>query len=261
MQDWYQLPLQMGKPLWTEPFFGDDGSGAMMVNYSVPVYDSSWRYLASVGASLELNWLAGIISAMEVGGKGYVFLVTSNGAFVSHPRRELLMRETLFTVAEMENRPDLIPLGYSMIRGETGVHSLYDPLRGRLLVFFRPVGDMGWSLGIVFPEEEVLDDIIRLRRVQTFLGLGGLMALLLMVFFISGRISGPIRRLKDATQRLSSGDLKRLSAGLRTGRGGLLTVSFASMRETCFFTWTGSRPRRRRVSESPANWTSRGRSR
>lgn len=232
VQDWYQLPLQMGKPLWTEPFFGDDGSGAMMVNYSIPVYDASLRYLASVGASLELNWLAGIISAMEVGGRGYVFLVSANGTFVSHPRRELLMRETLFTVAEMENRPDLIPLGHSMIGGETGVHSLIDPLRGRLLVFFRPVGDMGWSLGIVFPEEEVLDDIIHLRRVQTFLGLGGMLALLLMVFFISGRISGPIRRLKDATQRLSSGDLDVPLPPI-SGRDevALLTVSFASMRE------------------------------
>ena len=169
---------------------------------------------------------------MEVGGHGYVFLVTSNGAFVSHPRRELLMRETLFTVAEMENRPDLIPLGHRMIRGEKGVASLYDPLRGDLLVFFRPVGNIGWSLGIVFPEEEVLDDIIHLRRVQTFLGLGGVFAMLLMVFFISNRISGPIRKLKDATMLLASGDLHAPLPPVR-GRDevALLTGSFASMRE------------------------------
>mgnify|MGYP001200824729 FL=1 len=232
VQDWYQLPLQMGKPLWTEPFFADERAESMMISYGIPLYDANWRYLASIGASLELNWLADIISTMEVGGHGYVFLVTSNGAFVSHPRRELLMRETLFTVAEMENRPDLIPLGHRMIRGEKGVASLYDPLRGDLLVFFRPVGNIGWSLGIVFPEEEVLDDIIHLRRVQTFLGLGGVFAMLLMVFFISNRISGPIRKLKDATMLLASGDLHAPLPPVR-GRDevALLTGSFASMRE------------------------------
>ena len=232
VQDWYQLPLQMGKPLWTEPFFADERAESMMISYGIPLYDANWRYLASIGASLELHWLADIISTMEVGGHGYVFLVTSNGAFVSHPRRELLMRETLFTVAEMENRPDLIPLGHRMIRGEKGVASLYDPLRGSLLVFFRPVGNIGWSLGIVFPEEEVLDDIINLRRVQTFLGLGGVFAMLLMVFFISNRISGPIRKLKDATMLLASGDLHAPLPPV-TGRDevALLTGSFASMRE------------------------------
>jgi len=232
VQDWYQLPLQMGKPLWTEPFFADERAESMMISYGIPLYDANWRYLASIGASLELHWLADIISTMEVGGHGYVFLVTSNGAFVSHPRRELLMRETLFTVAEMENRPDLIPLGHRMIRGEKGVASLYDPLRGDLLVFFRPVGNIGWSLGIVFPEEEVLDDIIHLRRVQTFLGLGGVFAMLLMVFFISNRISGPIRKLKDATMLLASGDLHAPLPPVR-GRDevALLTGSFASMRE------------------------------
>jgi sigma-B regulation protein RsbU (phosphoserine phosphatase) len=232
VQDWYQLPLQMGKPLWTEPFFADERAESMMISYGIPLYDANWRYLASIGASLELHWLADIISTMEVGGHGYVFLVTSNGAFVSHPRRELLMRETLFTVAETENRPDLIPLGHKMIQGEKGVASLYDPLRGDLLVFFRPVGNIGWSLGIVFPEEEVLDDIIHLRRVQTFLGLGGVFAMLLMVFFISNRISGPIRKLKDATMLLASGNLHAPLPPV-TGRDevALLTGSFASMRE------------------------------
>jgi len=232
VQDWYQLPLQMGKPLWTEPFFADERAESMMISYGIPLYDANWRYLASIGASLELHWLADIISTMEVGGHGYVFLVTSNGAFVAHPRRELLMRETLFTVAEMENRPDLIPLGHRMIRGEKGVASLYDPLRGDLLVFFRPVGNIGWSLGIVFPEDEVLDDIIHLRRVQTFLGLGGVFAMLLMVLFISNRISGPIRKLKDATMLLASGDLHAPLPPV-TGRDevALLTGSFASMRE------------------------------
>ncbi len=232
VQDWYQLPLQMARPLWTEPFFADERAESMMISYGIPVYDAHWRYMASIGASLELHWLADIISTMDVGGRGYAFLVTSNGAFVSHPRRELLMRETLFTVAETENRPDLIPLGHRMIRGEKGVASLYDPLRGRLLVFFRPVGNIGWSLGIVFPEEEVLDDIIQLRRVQTFLGLGGMFAMLLVVFFISNRISGPIRRLKDATTLLAAGDL-HAPLPIVTGRDevALLTGSFASMRE------------------------------
>jgi len=230
VQEWYQLPLQMGRALWTEPFFGE--GGGLMVSYAIPVYDASWRYLATVCASLELHRLAGVFSAMPIGGRGYAFMITGDGTFVSHPRRELLMRETMFSVAEMEDRTDLVDLGRRMIRGETGTASLYDPLRGRLMVFFRPVGAMGWSIGILFPEEEALADITRLRRVQGLLGLGGLIALVVAGLFISGRISGPIRLLKDSAARLASGDLEApLPPVAARDEVGLLTASFASMRD------------------------------
>ncbi len=230
VQEWYQLPLQMGRALWTEPFFGE--GGRLMVSHAVPVYDANWRYLATVCASLELHRLAGVFSEMRIGGNGYAFMVTGDATFVSHPRRELLMRETLFSVAEMEDRPDLVNLGHRMIQGETGTASLFDPLRGRLIVFFRPVGKMGWSIGVLFPEEDALADIMRLRRVQALLGLCGLIALLAAGLFISGRINGPIRLLKDSAARLASGDLAvPLPPVAARDEVGLLTASFASMRD------------------------------
>ncbi|HQH79701.1 MAG TPA: cache domain-containing protein, partial [Synergistaceae bacterium] len=110
--DWYQLPLQLRKPLWTEPFFSGDGQdGRIVVNYSVPLYDDHWKYVASVGASIEVHWLTDVISSQQVGDGGYVFLITPNGTIVSHPRKEWIMKETLFTVAEEEGNREKWDLG------------------------------------------------------------------------------------------------------------------------------------------------------
>ena len=232
--DWYQLPLQLGKPVWTEPFFGNEGTGSMVVDYCVPIYDENWRYLASIGTSIELHWLTNAISTMNVGNNGYIFLITANGTIVSHPRREIIMKETVFSISEEEGNPELWDLGRRMVEGKRGLFRYHDRKRDRrLLVWHQPIEGMGWSLGIVFPEKEILAGVNRLSRTQFLLGLAGMAGMLAVSLFVASRISRPIRALKDATQLLASG---RLDAPLPPISGNdevaRLTESFTSMRDS-----------------------------
>ncbi len=232
--DWYQLPLQLGKPVWTEPFFGNEGTGSMVVDYCVPIYDENWRYLASIGTSIELHWLTNAISTMNVGNNGYIFLITANGTIVSHPRREIIMKETVFSISEEEGNPELWDLGRRMVEGKRGLFRYHDRKRDRrLLVWHQPIEGMGWSLGIVFPEKEILAGVNRLSRTQFLLGLAGMAGMLAVSLFVASRISRPIRSLKDATQLLASG---RLDAPLPPISGNdevaRLTESFTSMRDS-----------------------------
>ena len=232
--DWYQLPLQLGKPVWTEPFFGNEGTGSMVVDYCVPIYDENWRYLASIGTSIELHWLTNAISTMNVGNNGYIFLITANGTIVSHPRREIIMKEIVFSISEEEGNPELWDLGRRMVEGKRGLFRYHDRKRDRrLLVWHQPIEGMGWSLGIVFPEKEILAGVNRLSRTQFLLGLAGMAGMLAVSLFVASRISRPIRSLKDATQLLASG---RLDAPLPPISGNdevaRLTESFTSMRDS-----------------------------
>ena len=233
--DWYQLPFQLRKPVWTEPFFsGNGGDGRMVVNYCVPLYDDHWKYVASLGASIELHWLTDVLSSLQVGDGGSVFLVTSNGTLVSHPREEWIMKETLFTVAEAENNPEKWALGRKMRDGEKGLGAFTDLRSGeKHLVYYQPIEGMGWSLGIVFPEKVVLAGVARLSRTQIVLGLLGMGAMLLMALSIARRITRPIRALSAATQVLASGNLE----GPLPPQGGHdevshLTAAFSVMRNS-----------------------------
>ena len=233
--DWYQLPLQLRKPVWTEPFFSGNGNdGRIVVNYSVPFYDDHWKYVASIGASIEVHWLTDVLASLKVGDEGYVFLITPNGTMVSHPRGEWIMKETVFTVAEEEGNREKWDLGRKMRDGERGLGSFANLRTGdRYLIYYQPIEGMGWSLGIVFPEKVILAGVTRLSHTQMALGLLGVGGMLLVALAIARRITRPIRALNDATQVLASGDLE---APLPPGEGhdevARLAASFAAMRDS-----------------------------
>jgi len=204
------------------------------VNYSVPFYDDHWKYVASIGASIEVHWLTDVLDSLKVGDEGYVFLITPNGTMVSHPRGEWIMKETVFTVAEEEGNREKWDLGRKMRDGERGLGSFTNLRTGdRYLIYYQPIEGMGWSLGIVFPEKVILAGVTRLSHTQMALGLLGMGGMLLVALATARRITRPIRALSDATQVLASGHLE---APLPSGKGhdevAHLTVSFATMRDS-----------------------------
>ena len=38
MQDWYAIPANLKKPVWSKPYFDDGGGEAWMITYSIPLY-------------------------------------------------------------------------------------------------------------------------------------------------------------------------------------------------------------------------------
>ena len=233
--DWYQLPLQLRKPLWTEPLFsGREGDRSRVVHYCAPLYDDQWQYVASIGATIELRWLTDVLSSLKVGDGGYPFLITPNGTLVSHPREEWIMKETLFTVSERQGSREKWELARKMRDGEKGLGEFRDPQTGKTFLFYyQPVEGMGWSLGIVFPEEVVLAGLTRQSRTQLLLGLAGLGGMLLVSLSIARRITRPIRALDAAAQVVASGDLRApLPAPEGQDEVAHLAASFGAMRDS-----------------------------
>ncbi len=41
--DWYQIPRELGRALWSEPYYDEGAGNALMTTYSVPLYrDNKW---------------------------------------------------------------------------------------------------------------------------------------------------------------------------------------------------------------------------
>lgn len=104
-----------------------------------------------------------------------------------------------------------------MTAGESGVLSFRQPDGSMLMTIFGPIANTpDWSLGISLHEGELMGKAIRLMRVIAFLMVAILIAVLLVVFFISGRITSPLLALKKGVQIVSSGNLNH-SLDIRTG--------------------------------------------
>ncbi len=206
--DWYQIPRELGRPLWIEPYFG--AGNTIESTYSVPFYrekDGRRRLAGVISADISLMWLKDIVSAVKIYKTGYAFLISQNGIFVTHPDQRLIMRESIFGLAEARNDPKMRAVGRDMIRGGEGFVPIPASFTGkRSWLYYAPVPDTGWSLGVVFPEAELFADAQRLLRRSAAVALLGLVILAAVIIVISRGITRPLRLLARKTADIAHGD-------------------------------------------------------
>ena len=231
--DWYQIPRELGRPSWSEPYFDD----IVMSTYSVPFYSKGPGgkvFRGVVQADISLQWLADIVSSVKVLKTGDAYLISRNGTIITHPRKELIMNETLFTVAEARHDPALREIGRKMVRGEKGFVPFISIARNKKAwMYYAPVPSTGWSLAVVFPEDELLADIRRNTLAVGLLGVAGTVLLVIVVIALSRSITRPLRRMAGAAQAIGAGNLDAALPAVDSGdEVGRLAGSFRQMRDS-----------------------------
>lgn len=209
--DWYQIPKELNRPAWTEPYYDVGAGNIIMSTYSVPFYKTvlgKRQLMGVVTADISLSWLQEIIASIKIGQTGYGFLVSKNGTFVTHHDERLIMNETIFSAAEARADARLRELGREMIRGRSGFVPFSSLLTGKKCwMVYAPLSSSGWSLGVLFPQDELMADITHLNRIVIFLGLAGFLFLLVVIVLISGSITRPLRALAGAAKDIATGNL------------------------------------------------------
>lgn len=209
LADWYQIPRELGQSEWSEPYHDEGGGEVLMATYSVPFYrtrDGERRFAGIVTADISLEHLTEIVSSMQILETGYGFLLSRNGVFLAHPRSELIMDESVFSLAEERDDPKLREIGRRMAAGEAGFMP-YRTIDGiSSWTYCAPLENVGWTLGVIFPEHEILADIRALMLTMAGMGVAGILVLMVAVVFISSTVTAPIRALAAASDKVAAGD-------------------------------------------------------
>lgn len=237
LQDWYLIPKELGKAMWSEPYFDEGGGNILMTSLSVPFYRTDPQsggktFSGVVTADISLDWLMSMVSKISVYNSGYAFLVSKNGVFVAHPEKRYLMRESIFSLAESMASPELREIGKAMVRGREGYSRLPEAFFGKpAWVYYAPVPATGWSMGIIVPENELLADLHVLSREILTIGAIGFALLFAVIAAISIRITRPLRALADKTAEIAKGNLDvDLPAPKGRDEVDALSRSFSDMR-------------------------------
>ncbi|MEI8172272.1 MAG: SpoIIE family protein phosphatase [Deltaproteobacteria bacterium] len=234
-RDWYLIPRELGRPVWSEPYFSEGGGNTVMSTYSVPFYrfvNGKRTFTGVVEVDIDLEWLKEIISRVSIYQSGYAFLVSQNGVIVTHPNRDWIMRESIFSIAEAADDPGLRKMGRDMIRGKEGFIPLQSHFTGKKSwIYYAPLTSIGWSIGVVFPEEELFAGMKKLNREVFIIGSAGFVLLFLVIAWISNRMTAPIRTLSLKTAEIAKGNLDiKLPSVTSNDEIGELTASFEDMR-------------------------------
>ena len=166
------------------------------------------KFIGIICASISLDWLQQIVSSIKVYKTGYAFMITRNGSLATHPRKEMIMNATIFSIAEEAGSIQLRQIGRQMIKGKSSFADVeyYNIANGKLSwISYAPVTINGWSLGIVYPVDELTASLNSLFKVVIILSVISAAILLLIIVLISRSITSPLRKLSLATQKIGEG--------------------------------------------------------
>ena len=238
LKDWYHLPKVLKAPVWTDPYFDEGGGHIMMTTYSRPFFERGAGGVAPkvkgiVTVDVSLEWLTSLVSSVQVGRKGYCFIISDTGRFVTHPNPEFVMSESMFSLAEELHDPALRTIGLAMLQlqEESGFTEIERTLSdGDAFLAYARIESPGWSLGAVFPKKELLAELNSLHQRTVLLAAVGLILLLVVSGLVARSIAQPLRRMAAATAKVAHGDLDiDLSDIQREDEVGQLARSFSVM--------------------------------
>jgi len=236
--DWYQIPKELNRPLWSEPYYDEGGGNIIMSTYSVPLYrekKGKKYFIGILTADVSLDWLKDYFDSFKVYKTGYAFMISKNGTFISHPEKGLIINETIFSIADMQKSTAMRMIGRNMIKGRSSFAEVeyYNAKYNKLSwIAYAPVSLNGWSVGVVFPVDELMADVNNLFIRMMLLGLGGLFFICLVIIFISRSITRPLRRLSAAADKLAEGDFNiDIPPSTSNDEVGSLNKSFVHMQD------------------------------
>jgi len=208
VQDWYAIPQLMQRPVWIEPYRAEGRGDVLMVTYASPMIDAQGNFLGVVSCDISLEWLTDLLHSLPLGKDGFAFLVSRNGTLISHPNRALILNESMFSLLDAQGKAILRSIGRDMVKGKSGFipyNTMFSGQHGWLL--YQPIAANGWSIGIFFPEAELMGKVAELSRIEAAIAIVGFLLLIPVILLIARSITGPLRKLAESTRILAAGSL------------------------------------------------------
>jgi len=240
--DWYQIPRELGRMVWSEPYFDEGGGGVLMATCSVPFFTGGdangtlrhgedRRVAGVVTADVSLEWLTRLVASVRVLDTGYASLISRNGTYLTHPKSGVAFNETIFSRAEEHDDARLREIGRDMLRGGSRFIPYTSRHTGKPgFLTYMPLPTMGWSLAVFSPRDELLADVQRQALVTAALGGGGFLLLAALIGLLARTVTRPLGRLAAAACEVAGGNLEaRLPETASRDEVGELTASFAHM--------------------------------
>lgn len=207
-EDWFLIPELEKKPSWGEPFIEGASSKNIICAYSVPFFRDG-QFAGVLGVDVMMADLNEKVQSMFSETGGYGVLISSCGTVMAHADKNLIMRHSIFSVAEKGNLPELYEAGSEMLAGKTGIVKIgdYKKVEDAKWMVYTPLQSTGWSLMMVIPEQKILAPMMTMlvwRTVQTLIILG---VIIIMLAVVAYSFTKNMAKLANSADEIAAGDL------------------------------------------------------
>lgn len=212
---WYKDAVTANEPTLTEPYT-DSNTGELVVSVAIPVQvDGGLKGV--VGGDFSLQALAKMIGNVDVGTKGYAFLVNKDGKILIHPDAGQITK----TLADLfpQNTPAIgTEMSETVVEGAPQLVS-FIPITG--------LASANWYLGFVVDTDTAYASIDSFRIAAI---IATLLAVVIMIAFLATLlnrlVTAPITQMTSAMEQLAAGDLNvRIPGQSRTDQIGSMAAA------------------------------------
>lgn len=216
-QSWYTEPLTTGKPCWINPLKNDDTEDDALISFCLPLYavkNGVAGIVGVLGVDVSLAVLSDIVLSTKPSPNSYATMLGSDGSFIVHPDSDKVLHHTIFTLNHKDTDPMFLETARAMMAGETGWHRFnndgtdcllfYKPFR-RDSIPGRAMLDLGWSIGVVYPVNDIFGDSDRQLVIVVIIAVVSLLLLLVFCRWLIYRQLEPLHLLTESAQRIADG--------------------------------------------------------
>ena len=241
-QAWYLDPMTTGRACWMNPLKDEDIEKNPIITFSLPITTRDRERVGVFAIDLSVEMLSQIVLASKISPHSYSILLDSDGSFLIHPERQRLYGQTVFSLPAKYTTPTMRAAAEAMVAGKTG-HRQFQMEDQEYYVFFKPFirslapgrtqDNLNWSIGIVYPEEDIFAAYNHLLLRVLLITLCGLLIFFLLSRLVIGTQLKPLRKLTTAAQSISNGNFTvKVSKTRRNDEIGQFQQHFKLMQES-----------------------------
>ena len=215
MQRWYTAPMKSGRSGWIDPLKNEEAENEPLATFCLPIYDQTKECVGVMAVDIRIELLSEIILKVKPSPRGYATLLARNGSYIVHPNENKLTHQTVFTQMLEGADASVQDAAEAMLNGEEGEkafkmngelwHVFYKPFK-RTEVPGRTMEKLAWSVGVVYPEDDIYGGYNRLFRMM----MAGMVIALLVLFAISWAVAykllKPLEMLTQKARRIAKGN-------------------------------------------------------
>ena len=221
---------------WINP---EEKNANAITTFRLPVFDGR-RKVGVMDVDVSLALISKLLLDVKPSPNSFCTLLKNDGTIIVHPDSVALNKNILELTKD--DHPSMTEAAQAMLNGETGYkhvklndqdfYVFYKPFE-RAEVMGRAMSKLGWSAGVIYPEDDIFGDYNRLLYIVLIIAIAGLALLFLSCHFFIHHQLLPLRKLEKSAQHIAEGNYNNpIQYSRRQDEVGRLQNHFREMQQS-----------------------------
>jgi signal transduction histidine kinase/DNA-binding response OmpR family regulator len=242
-EEWYQKPIQTGKPVWSGIYNWQDTPEIISISASIPILNDRKQAIGVMASDLQLPNISQFLQQLKISQTGKIVIIERDGNVVASSSQEkpfTLVNQEAQRLSAAQSSDPLIRTAAIDLKNRFGELKTIQARQSfdfqwdgdRYYALVNPWKDqygLDWLVVATVPESDFMAQINANTRTTILLCFVALGIATLLGFYTSRWITRPVLQLSQASEAIASGNLEQTVAESQVRELGVLSRAFNRM--------------------------------